>query len=174
MAPGVEHFAVALDLGPDHGSEDDRIDRLGQELVAAEAQGFDLLRDIGFAGQVDHRQRPVFGNLAQGAGDFDAGAEGHVHVHQDGVRVVVGGGLEQDARVADRPAVDAVLRQRTADVGDGGGRVFDDQYAMDFMFACFDQIEDARQHVADLVADRDAGVGAGPLQADDAFQAGGH
>ena len=95
MAAGAQHVAVALDLGLDHGAEDDRVGRLGQELVAAQAQGFHLLPDVGLAGQVDDRQRLVFGNLAQGAGDLDAGAEGHVHVHQDGVRPEFGTDLEQ-------------------------------------------------------------------------------
>jgi len=52
----------------------------------------------------------VFGNLAQGAGDFDATAEGHVHVHQDGIGLVFGRRFEQEPGVVDGPAVDAVLR----------------------------------------------------------------
>jgi len=49
VAGRVEHFPVALDLGLDHRRQNDRIGRLGQELVAAEAQGLNLLSNIAFA-----------------------------------------------------------------------------------------------------------------------------
>ena len=60
------------------------------------------------------------------------------------------------------------------DVGDGGLRVLDDEHAVRFLFAAFDQVEDARQDVAQFDLGRYADIGAGPLQADDGFQRGGH
>ncbi len=145
-AAGAPRFAEALDPGLDDCRQQHRIERLDQKLVAAETQRFNLHADLGFARQIDNRQRTVGRHLAQHARRFDAIETRHVHVHQDQVGTVGLKHIEQLARVVDRLSVDAVLRQRALDQRHRHSRIFDDEYAILLLLIGLHQIEYAVKH----------------------------
>ena len=71
MLAGTLHFTMTLYFGLDHRRQKHRIERLVDELIAAQTQRRNLHFHIGFGGKIDHRQRLTGGQLTQYAGRFD-------------------------------------------------------------------------------------------------------
>lgn len=71
------------------GDQVARADRLGQEIVGAAVEHFELALRIRVAGQEHDRQQLLAGLLADQGGQADAVQLGHVQIHQDQIRVVV-------------------------------------------------------------------------------------
>ena len=98
---GAAQRPVALDLALDDRVEEHRVERLGEEMVAAQSHGVDLQGDVGFARQIDDRGAEEFAVLANDARGLDAGAVRHVHVHQDQVGVELPQRIQDLARIVD-------------------------------------------------------------------------
>ena len=167
---GIQHFPVAFDLGFDHRRQDDRVCWFGQELVPTQAQRFHLLRNVCFTRQINHRQRPVFRHLTQGTGCLDAGAERHVHIHQNDIRAVLRSRFQQLPRVIDGMTVNGVLLEGPSHVRSCRCGIFDDQDAIRVLLVASDQVQHMRNQVTTAAPCRQTGIRSRPLQQNDALQ----
>jgi hypothetical protein len=96
------------------GDQVARLDRLGQEVVAAFAHGVELLVQVVLGRQVDDRHADVAVVVANHLGQFGAGAGRHVHVEDDQVRLEIrqlGHGLDRFDQV--RVTIPALLSRRS-------------------------------------------------------------
>lgn len=82
-------LARAADAVGHCGDQMTRADRLGQEIVGAAVEHFELAFRIRVAGQKHDRQQLLTRLLADQGGQADAVQLGHVQVHQDQIRVIV-------------------------------------------------------------------------------------
>jgi hypothetical protein len=77
---------------------------------------------------------------------------------------------KQQLRVADRVAVDAVLRERALDHGHGGGRILHHEHAVGFLFLRLQQVEHPAEHGDGFLLGLDGGIGPGAQQRHGDFQ----
>ncbi|MNZ27929.1 hypothetical protein D3C78_451510 [compost metagenome] len=110
------------------GDQVARLDRLGQEVVAALAHGVELLVYVVLGGQVDDRHADVALVVADHLGQLGAQALGHVHVEDDQVGLEVGEGGHHLDRVGEAAGDDPGAVEHA--LGEGGlrPRVVDDQH----------------------------------------------
>ncbi len=82
-------LACAADAVGHRSDQVARADRLGEEVVGAAVEHFELALRVRVAGQEHDRQQLLTGLLADQRGQADAVQLGHVQIHQDQIRVIV-------------------------------------------------------------------------------------
>ncbi|MNZ66004.1 hypothetical protein D3C78_842090 [compost metagenome] len=120
-----------------------RLDRLGQEVVAAFAHGVELLVDVVLGGQVDDRHADVALVVADHLGQFGAQALGHVHVEDDQVGLELAEFGHGADRVGEAAGDDAGAVEGALGEGRLGARVVDDQHLVRVVLAELGQVFEA-------------------------------
>ncbi len=171
---GAPQGAVTLDLALDDGVEEHRVERLGEEVITAQAHGVDLERDVGLARQIDDGRTEEFAVLADDARSLHAGAVRHVHVHQDQVRIELAQGVEHLARIVDDFRSNLVFLEGAPDQVAGGLGVLDDEHAIGFLFLPLVEFHDAFDDTVQRGAFQQAAVAAAAQRLLQGFEFRGH
>ena len=124
-----------------------RADRLGQEIVAARVQRFEMLVGIVLAGEEHDRRRDERLALADQRGQLHAVDVGHVQIHQDQLGPEAIELVERGQPFGDRERLHAGLAQDRFGEERLRAIVLDDHDAKRMRALGVDQLADARDHV---------------------------
>jgi len=148
-----------------------RLDRLGQEIVAAHRDRVEAPVQILLARQEHDGQEGAAGFGAYGLRDFDAVGVGQIEIQQHQIRMERMHGLGHAGRVGADARGDATMMQyRFAELG-LGRIVLDDKHAVAEAAPLFEHFLDAREDRDRIAAGHDR-VGAGALRIQHAGQIG--
>ena len=104
-----------------------RLDRLGQEVIAAFAHGVELFVHVVFGRQIDDRHADVALIVANHLGQLRAGASWHVHIEDDQIRLEFSQFGHRLNRVGERTGDDACGVEQALGVQCLRPRVVNDQ-----------------------------------------------
>ena len=143
-AGALRQLARAPDAGLDLGDQVPRLDRLGDEVVAAHADGVEALVEVGLAREEHDRQEGMLGTLAQDLRHLDAVDARQVEVEHDQVGAELADRLQRLLAGGADPRSDAAVAQHGFAEQRLAAVVLDHQHAIVEVALLRDQLVHAR------------------------------